>query len=216
MKKEAPLAYLFLTLTALFWAGNAIAGRLAAGIVPPLGLTAIRWCLTVGVLFVIARPYLKDAMPLIRQRWRYLALMGAIGFAFFNMALYGALNFTTALNVAIEQSAMPVIILVAVWVLYRDPILPAQWFGAGLSVFGVLVTVSQGDFMRLATFQVNIGDAIMLAAVIAYSLYSAALKKRPQIPWQAFMFCLAVAAALFALPFGIAEALSGRLPAPGA
>jgi hypothetical protein len=35
--------YLLLTLTTLFWAGNAIAGKLAAGVIPPFTLTFVRW-----------------------------------------------------------------------------------------------------------------------------------------------------------------------------
>src|SRR5206468_10715228 len=35
--------YLLLSLTALFWAGNAIVGRFAAGHIPPVTLSFLRW-----------------------------------------------------------------------------------------------------------------------------------------------------------------------------
>jgi hypothetical protein len=35
--------YLLLSITALCWAGNAIVGRLAAGHIPPVTLSFLRW-----------------------------------------------------------------------------------------------------------------------------------------------------------------------------
>ena len=43
-------AYLLLSLTALFWGGNAIAGRLAVGEISPMALTALRWVIVVVVM----------------------------------------------------------------------------------------------------------------------------------------------------------------------
>ena len=37
--------YLLLCITALCWAGNAIVGRLAAGHIPPVTLSFLRWSL---------------------------------------------------------------------------------------------------------------------------------------------------------------------------
>ncbi len=42
-RPTAANAYLFLTLTMLFWAGNYTIGRWAAGHVPPVTLAFLRW-----------------------------------------------------------------------------------------------------------------------------------------------------------------------------
>jgi drug/metabolite transporter (DMT)-like permease len=52
--------YLLLTLTTLFWAGNAVAGKLAAGVIPPFTLTGLRWILTASILYLLARPLIAD------------------------------------------------------------------------------------------------------------------------------------------------------------
>src|ERR1044071_5588389 len=77
-------AYLLLTLTALMWGGNAIAGRLAVGQVSPMMLTCLRWVIVVSVLLPLIGRRLAAAWPTIRARWIFVALMGAFGFTAFN------------------------------------------------------------------------------------------------------------------------------------
>ena len=63
--------YLLLSLTSLFWAGNAIVGRLAAGHFPPVTLSFLRW----SCAFLIVLPF---AWRHLRQDWRESAqLLGA-------------------------------------------------------------------------------------------------------------------------------------------
>src|SRR6202171_6165308 len=45
--------YLLLSITALCWAGNAIVGRLAAGRIPPVTLSFLRW----SIAFLIILPF---------------------------------------------------------------------------------------------------------------------------------------------------------------
>jgi drug/metabolite transporter (DMT)-like permease len=52
-------------------------------------------------------------------------------------------------------------------------------FGAVLSFAGVLVVVSSGSLGALLQHGVNLGDAMMLIATLAYAIYSTLLKK-----WQ--------------------------------
>ena len=206
-------AYLLLVLTTLFWAGNSVAGKFAAGSIPPLTLTAIRWVFTAAILYILARPHLEEAWPVLRARWRYLFALGSIGFAMFNFAFYAALNYTTAINVAIEQSGMPMVIILASYLIYREPVTRLQLAGVAVTIVGVLVTATHGDIGTLVRLEMNIGDAIMMIAVLAYSAYSVALRHKPKIPWQPFMFALALSAAIAALPGLAFDLAAGRLPA---
>ena len=45
--------YLLLSITALCWAGNAIVGRLAAGHIPPVRLSFLRW----SFAFLLVLPF---------------------------------------------------------------------------------------------------------------------------------------------------------------
>lgn len=210
----ARTAYLLLLLTALFWGGNAVAGKLAIGHVSPMMLAAARWGLAFLLLVAIGWPRLAADWPQIRRHWLLLTLLGFLGFTIFNVALYSALLFTTAINTSIEQAGMPMLIFLANFLFFRLRARPAQIAGFLISIAGVLLTASHGDPRRLLELDVNFGDALMLVAVVVYSGYSVALRFKPAIHWQSLMIVLTFAATLTSLPFVAAEYAVGRMILP--
>lgn len=204
--------YVLLALTTLFWAGNAIAGKIAAGVIPPFTLTFVRWLLVAAIVFVVARPHLAEHRQTIRKHGLLIMGLGVLGFSLFNFALYGALNFTTALNVSIEQSAFPSIVMLLMFLFYRERISWLQGLGVSLTVVGIAVTVSQGSLERLLGLQFNIGDVIMMGGVLVYSLYSIFLRYKPKLPWHVFMLIMAVGALITALPPALWEVSQGIYP----
>lgn len=205
--------YLILTLTTLFWAGNAIAGKLAAGVIPPFTLTFVRWVLVTMIVYMVALPHLAEHRETIRKSGLFVMGLGVLGFSFFNFALYSALNFTSALNVSIEQSAFPSVVMLLMFIVYREKISWLQGVGVAMTIIGILITVSEGSIDRLLALQFNIGDLIMLAAVLSYSLYSIFLRYKPHLPWHIFMMLMSIGASIVAFPLALWEVWSGILPA---
>ena len=107
---------------------------------------------------------------------------------------------------------MPMVVILLAYLVYREPVTALQVLGASVSIVGVLVTASRGDLQALLQLDVNIGDLIMLGGVLSYSIYSVALKRKPQMPWQVFMFCLACAAMVIAVPAMLVELSTGAAP----
>lgn len=140
--------------------------------------------------------------------------MGGLGFAMFNALFYLALNHTTAINVVIIQSAMPVVIFLGNFVLFRTGILAAQIVGVVLTIIGVAYMVSTGDVQRLLSLSVNPGDALMLLAVLAYGGYTIALRWRPTLHWTSFLFALSLGALAASVPLAAWEVLAGRAAMP--
>ena len=203
-------AYLFLLSTMLLWGGNSVAGKLAVGHVSPMTLVFLRWVMAVMILLPVGWRPLRQDWPKVRKHWLVLAGLGACGFTIFNVIFYTALNYTTAINVSIEQAAIPVVIILANFVLFRLRVQPLQIVGVALTIVGVAVTASHGELSQLLKLELNFGDAIMLVAVLCYSLYSVGLRLRPAIRWQSLMLALSVAALLTSVPFFIWEVLAGR------
>jgi drug/metabolite transporter (DMT)-like permease len=207
-------AYLLLTVTAVLWAGNAIAGRLAAGVVTPATLTFLRWVLAVALIGVLARPHLARDLATLGRHWKLLAALGGLGFAGFNLLLYEALNHTTAINVTIEQSAMPVLIMLVNFVAFRQRIGALQAIGVGATIAGVVVTATRGDPLALLATGVNRGDAIMMLAVLLYAGYAVALRFKPTVHWLSLLFAMALAALLCVTPVFLAEVAAGGFRVP--
>ena len=206
--------YTLLTLTAAFWAGNAIAGRLAAGMISPVALTFARWFFACLVFYVIARPHLRRDWDVIRRHLPLLLALGAAGFSAFNIGLYWSLQYTTAINVTIEQSAMPVLIILANYFLFKTRITALQGLGVLLTISGVLITATRGSPFAVFETGVNKGDAMMLLCILLYGGYTVALRYRPDIHWTSLMFVLSSAATLFVLPFYALEIAREGFRAP--
>ena len=204
-------ATLLLTLTTLFWGGNAVAGKFAVGEVSPLLLTALRWLIAVSILTLLARRHLVRDWPVIRQNLRYLFLLGAFGYAVFNAALYTSLKYTTAINVTILQAAMPMMIFALNFLAFRTHIHWAQALGYAVTLVGVLLIASNGDITLLADLALNRGDVIILIGIFIYACYSVALHSRPSIHWLSFLTVLVAAAAATSLAIASIEIIDGSV-----
>ena len=209
-------AYVLLLLTTLFWGGNAVAGKLAVGHISPMLLTAARWAIAFVLLAWLGRDRFRADWPATRPKLPLLILLGALGFAVFNIALYSALNYTTAINASIEQAGMPMLIFILNYALFRLHAAWGQIVGFLVSVAGVALTASHGEPQRLLQLDVNFGDALMLIGVAVYSLYTVGLRWKPAIHWQSLMIVLTGSAFVATLPFVAVEFARGSGIVPDA
>jgi drug/metabolite transporter (DMT)-like permease len=201
-------AYLFLTITAMSWGANAVAGKLAVGHISPMILTSFRWGMALIILAMFALPEVRRDAKIIRANWPLLAGYGMFGFAGFNITLYSALQYTSAINVAIEQAGMPMIIFLANFLLFRIRVTGWQFLGFLLTLAGVVTTASSGSLERLIALELNQGDALMLLAVLLYGGYTVSLRYKPVMHWKSMITVMAAAAFLTSLPFAAWEVAS--------
>lgn len=211
---QSRAAYLLLTATAIFWGGNAVAGKFAVGHIPPMTLTAVRWTMAFLVIVAIGWPSFRREWPVIRAHLWVLLGLGAIGFSLFNMALYSAAQYTSAVNITIMQAGIPLFVFVTNFALFRIKVGTAQILGFIVSLAGVAVVTSAGDLARLAAMEINRGDAITLIAVAAYGVYTVALRYRPALDWRSTMVVMGFAAMVAAWPFALWEqvTIGGQMP----
>ncbi len=193
-------AYFYLSVTALFWGANSVAGKLAVGHVSPMVLTTYRWIVALIIILAFMMPQVKRDWPMIRKHWLQLLLYGIFGFTAFNALLYTALGYTSAINAVIEQAGIPMLIFVFNFVLFRIQASIAQIIGFSVTLIGVLVTAAHGEFSALAELEFNFGDALMLCAAIVYAAYTVWLRLKPELHWQSFIAAPAFGALLSAIP----------------
>lgn len=209
-------AYLLLAITTFIWGGNSVAGKIAVGHISPMLLTGIRWTVACTLLALFTSRQVREDWPEIRRHWALLFFYGAIGFTAFNVALYSALQFTTAINVVIEQAGIPMVIFAMNFLLFRMRVSAAQWIGFVITLFGVVLTATHGDPRRLLALDLNQGDVLMLFAVLVYAGYTVSLRYKPAIHWKSLIAVSAFSALVTTLPLVIWEAASGALIWPDA
>ena len=142
MKSFHASPYLLLTLTSLFWSLNWVVGKAIVGHVSPLTLTFIRWVVAAVALLAFAWPQMVKHLPQIRQHWKYIVRMGFWGTGLHNAFAYVGLQYTTATNGVILNSAIPILIILLGWVVYRDSLTRVQSAGVVVSVAGVLAVLT--------------------------------------------------------------------------
>jgi len=174
------LAYLLLTLTTLFWAGNFVLARAFSVDIPPITLALIRWSLAFVILLPFAIPTIYKHRDVIRQYWPRLVLFGALSVAGFNTLAYIGLQTTTAMNGTLMQSSMPIMILCMSTLVLRESATMRQWLGVLLSFLGVLALISKGDLEALMSLNFNSGDLWVLLAMFVWACYSLALRWKPK------------------------------------
>jgi drug/metabolite transporter (DMT)-like permease len=178
--------YLLLCITTLFWAGNAIVGRLAAGQIPPITLAFLRWFVAFLIILPFAWKHLGADWGAIRARLGTMIMLSITGIGAFTSLQYWSLEHTTALNTLLLQSAGP--LFVAVWslILLGVRLTLAQAVGIVVSLTGVLVILLHGDLTTLANIEFNKGDIIFTVALVIFGLYLVLLLKRPVIHGLSF------------------------------
>ncbi|HEY8384471.1 MAG TPA: DMT family transporter [Microvirga sp.] len=206
--------YGLLTLTALLWGGNAVAGRLAVGEISPMALTCLRWVIVVAILVpVLGRRVLEEG-PVLWPRWRSILFMGALGFTGFNALFYAAAHHTSAVNLTIFQGAIPVLVLLGTALFFGTRIRTLQVVGMIVTMLGVAAVATKGDLEVLRTLALNIGDVWMLIACLFYAGYTLGLRNRPAVSGFVFFTAMAVIAFLTSLPLLALEAWRGALQWP--
>jgi drug/metabolite transporter (DMT)-like permease len=205
LKRSYGNAYFLLTVCAMCWGGNAIAGRLAVGEVSPMLLTLFRWLGVTILIWTFARPRIMADAPVLKANLLYFLLMGAIGFTGFNILYYIAAHSTTAINLGILQGAVPICVLIGGVMAYRTPITMVQVTGIMITVVGVGVVAVEGDLGNLFDLVFNSGDLLMLVACFVYAIYAVLLRKRPVVSGLAMFGVMACSALVASLPFAAWE-----------
>jgi len=201
--------YLLLTLTSLFWAGNAIVGRAVVGRIPPVALAEFRWIVAFLIVLPFAWRDLSRDLPVIRRHFGLLTILAFTGITVFNTLLYWSLERTTAINATLVQSVAPLLIGLFSFLLYRDALTRLQVAGIVVSLAGVAAIVSGGDPSRLLALSLNAGDLMIVVALALYALYSALLRRRPGMAQLSFLAVTMGWGAVLLLPAFVLELASG-------
>jgi drug/metabolite transporter (DMT)-like permease len=152
---------------------------MSAGAIFPAEIGFYRWLLA-GLLFTpfMLKPVLSH-WPKIRPNLGKIFVLGVLGMAVYQSLAYFAAALTSATNMGIILSLMPLMSLAMAIISLGQRLTLGALAGAVLSFAGVLVVVSSGSLGTLLEHGVNLGDAMMLIATLAYAIYSTLLKK-----WQ--------------------------------
>jgi drug/metabolite transporter (DMT)-like permease len=170
-QRLTPGTILLFTMAPLLWAGNAVVGRVVRELVSPMTLNFIRWLLAFVLLLPFALAVLRRDSPLWPQ-WRRFAVLGLLGIGCYNAFQYLALQTSTPLNVTLVGSSMPLWVLAIGTLFFGAKVTQREIVSAALSMLGVLLVLSRGDWHQLFALRLVPGDLYMMLATISWAFYS--------------------------------------------
>lgn len=182
-------AALFLVLATAFWAGNFVFGAAALDTVDPISLTWIRWALAVIPLIIVAQLIEKPNWRAAMRHLPLMALLGVLGITGFSLLIYFALQFTSPLNASLINAVNPALIVVLAAVLpaviqggRRERMGWRSVLGIVLGLIGVVIVITDGDALALLRNGLNLGDLLMIGAIVAWSIYTLVGRRIHDVP----------------------------------
>lgn len=194
--------YAFPLLAVVIWSGNTVVSKMAAGTIAPAEISFYRWLLA-AVLFtpLALRPVLRN-WAAIRPQLGRIAVLGLLGMVVYQSLAYYAAYLTTATHMGIIGSLTPMMVLALSILLLGQRLTAGAVAGSLVSILGVLVVVSSGDLGMLAQSGANMGDGLMLLAMLAYAVYVILLKRwgMKEVPALQLLYLQIVMAVIALLP----------------
>jgi drug/metabolite transporter (DMT)-like permease len=200
-----------LAAACLFWAGNMVIARLMHAQIPPLAMAFWRWTIAGAVLLPLVGGELLSKRAVLVRNWRVILALSLMGVAAYNGFSYMALQSTSATNAALFNSAMPVFIAVLSWIWLHERMGRLQTLGVAVSLTGVLIILSRGDWTVLTQMHFTPGDLWFLAATMLWAAYTIVLRWRPaELSPLALMGALVLCGVPMLLPAYLWELSTGK------
>jgi len=160
------------TTTGLAWGGQFVIGKSAVDRVDAFHLTTVRYALAGLVLLAILA--VVEGRGALRLDGRGLRLwwLGTLGFAGFNLLAFTGLQHARAQSAALITALAPLLTALVLW--QRTRVRPRRATLAALAVAlaGVALVISRGDPASIVRGSIGWGDALVLAGVLSFVLYT--------------------------------------------
>ncbi|WP_332692679.1 DMT family transporter [Halalkalibacter lacteus] len=198
-------SYLLLTITMIIFSGNILIGK-AISDLPPITMTFFRCLIAFLILLPLGWKDLKRNRSLWMKERKPIVALSISGIILFNLFLYASLQFTSSTNVAVIETTTPVFAVILGMLFLKERLNSIQCTGIFLSLIGALWVITKGSWTIISQLQFNLGDVLVLLAVIAWAVYTLLIKqhshKYPLYGSLAIMLFLAV---IILFPFAAVE-----------
>ena len=163
-----------LLLMVLIWGSNFSVVKVALRDFPEIPFNAMR--LLVGsAVFLGALWWNRDTerqqARLTRADWLQLVFLGAVGTFLYQLCFVGGVRRTSVANGSLIVGISPIVIALLSAMAGHERIKPIRWVGVFTALAGLYLIVGRGVALSGQTLR---GDALMIAAVVCWAVYSVA------------------------------------------
>jgi drug/metabolite transporter (DMT)-like permease len=205
--------HLALTVAAACWGSNPVVARLVIGEVPPLFLSWTRWFLALCFLAPLVWSERRQIAHAIRRSWGVLLTLSLLANVPQSALVYKGLETTTAVNVGLLNSTIPLLIILAGAAFFSRSMVRQELFGILISFAGVLFLLFQGSWEKALSLSLNRGDLFAFGAMVTWAFYTLLLPRRPpELSLLAFVAAMSILGCASTFPAVVAELALVRTP----
>lgn len=166
------MIYLKLILTAIFWGGTFIAGRVVARDVGPFSAAFFRFFIA-SILLLLLAYRIEGRLPLPEKAQMVsVFLLGMTGVFSYNVFFFKGLKLINAGRAAIIISSNPIVITLLSVYFFKEKLNPIKIIGIILSVIGAVIVISKGNLNEIVNGGIGLGEIFIFACVFSWAAYS--------------------------------------------
>ncbi len=165
-------SYIKLILTAFFWGGTFIAGKVVVRDVGPGSAAFLRFAMAFTILFFITVRIEKKIPRINLKQFALIILLGFSGVFLYNIFFFKGLKLIDAGRAALIIALNPICICLLSACFFKERLTILKIFGVLISVSGAIVVISRGDFSRVFSGGLGLGEFYILVCVLSWASYS--------------------------------------------
>lgn len=166
------LIYAKLLLTAFFWGGTFIAGRIVAQHAGPFSAAFLRFVVASTILFFFNCRQEGRLPTLERRHLLPVLLLGLTGIFLYNVFFFSGLQRIQAGRAALIIATNPIVIALFSACIFKEKLQFIQGIGIVLSVAGAAAVITNGNFSGLLDGHFGIGESCILGCVLSWAAFS--------------------------------------------
>ncbi len=202
--------YIALTVAAAFWGGTWTAARGAYQDVSPAVMAFSRWGTAAAVLLPLFGVSMWRHRAALRQEWRTIVALAAVGAVIFNYMIFRGTQTTTAINGALLNAATPVYIVLLSFAGIGERSTASRIAGIFVALIGLVVIVTHGSWQRLTGLEFVEGDLWIAGAMFLFGLYTIGVRGwNSALPPLTGLTAMAAVSALGLAPIAAVELAAG-------
>lgn len=174
-RREALRGHGAMLLFAVLISGSFSLGHMAAGLIDPGALTAVRFAIATAVIGAVAAATGALRRSDLAAPWRYPVIGGLLA-AYF-VLMFEGLRLADPVAMAAVFTMTPLMAAGFGWLFLRQVLSPAVLAALLLAGLGALWVIFRGDLQRLLALDLGLGEALFLVGCACHAAYTPLVRR---------------------------------------
>ncbi|OTA16734.1 hypothetical protein Xbed_03435 [Xenorhabdus beddingii] len=176
MRKTSQFAVMLTLIATFFWGSNFPVTKFVLANLPPWTASVERFFFAVICIFIFLAWKEGIHTKVLKQNWREFIVLGAIGVAGFNGAFFVGLQSASPITAALIVATTPISANILESIIYRQLPRLIRIIGMVISLLGVALVMTNGQWILGDIIQSATGDMIIFLGSLGWATYTVGIR----------------------------------------